>query len=231
MSLVNRGHHLRFQPDIQILKPGEQPSSILFITQGWMSIHRLTESGDEVTTRLYGPSEIVFGDLLFRQPSPLNIGATSKVPVHAFGIPSDLMRQALLVSPKLSINLLAIVAKDMHNMGYMLEQIAAYSAVERVEKLLLKIMLTTHGKPVSTFILPVKKNELAHLLGITRETFSRNLHELESRITTGHNNEMHLSDARDLCHTCDLYTAALCERFNEPAFCRFANECKKSTTI
>jgi CRP/FNR family transcriptional regulator len=226
VSMVNRCQHIHFRPREQVLEPGEKPSFILLILQGWISVYRLTENGHEATVRLYGPADVAFGDMLCDQSAPQNIGATSKVLTQAFGIPMHVMRHALSLSPKLGANLLEIVAQDMHNMSYLIEQITAYPAAERVERLLLQIMLLTHHQPVSAFTLPVKKNELADVLGITRETFSRNLHELEPDIATMPNGQIRLSDPSNLCHVCDLYTAKLCRRFNDPAICRYAPNCK-----
>lgn|GEM_PF-7006069 len=223
-AVVAHAHNFLFRPHSHLLEPNDKPGYMFILLQGWVTLYRLTESGKEVTIGLHGPSDLVFEDMLYHDASPSSTGATSKTFTQAVGIPMNVMRHGIQQNPRLGANLMALMGRNMQNMGYLVEQLAANPAGVRVEKMLLRIMLAIHKQPVRFFSLPITKGEIAQFLGLSRETFSRCLHELGSGGIHVHQNQVSMDSLQNLCKACDLHVAGMCTRFNDTNFCRHQKE-------
>ncbi len=75
-----------FAKDAFVLREGQLSDTYLFLEQGWMRGFALAPSGDEVTTGIFRPGQVVFEASSFfqRQPSMENIQALT--PCQAWGI-------------------------------------------------------------------------------------------------------------------------------------------------
>ncbi len=202
-----------------IIMPGDRPLYLYLIGDGWVKIYHLNEEGHETVFGLLGPHDLLFGDLMFLVEES-SVGAVAESSLELVALPVDVMLAMILKTPKLATNLMAIVADQMQHVVRLLEQVVAEPAMAKVLNTLLRLMLDGDNIPKKEFDLPLAKTEIAHCLGLSRETFSRCLARMEEYNIKIDGRRVVLEHDRALCPFCDPLMATHCHRFGEKNFCR-----------
>ncbi len=218
-ALAEAAAPLHLAAATHLLMPGATPSLVYLVTRGWVKLYRLNESGEETTTCLCGPGDIVLADLLF-YPHPASVGAQAESEVSLVMVPADILRRVQSLSPRFNLNLLQTLAEQSQRLMHQVEQLKTAPAVERIAGFLLRTMLDESGQPHAESELPFEKAKIADYLGLTPETFSRTLKELAARGITVRGRKVMLEDLRGLCANCDPVLAPRCTHAGSHSSCR-----------
>lgn len=164
----------------QILFHEGQPAPALFcIYSGRVKVYKTGARDEEHIIRLLGPTEIVgFRPILAGEPCAATAEAIEPATLCVFPPTSvfDLIRRM----PEFSMALLAKLARELRAS----EEQFMTRAQESVRRRVARILLTLHrspGTPGATRarpVVPVRRTEIAQMVGTTPETLSRVLHEL-----------------------------------------------------
>lgn len=174
-QLATRVRPRHYAAGEQLYGAGERNPSLYVIHTGRVKVTRLSESGREQVVRVLGPGDFL-GEASVLTGEPMDHFA---VTVEAGEIcslhPRDL-RDHLLSTPSVAVTMLATLSRRLGSTEEQLRAVTGDSAGRRVADYLLRL---TADAGRSTVRLPVAKKDVASQLGITPETLSRKLTQLE----------------------------------------------------
>ncbi|MBL8845960.1 MAG: Crp/Fnr family transcriptional regulator [Hyphomicrobium zavarzinii] len=198
----------KFERNVRIINQGDSPVGIFIILEGRVKVFRCTEDGDEIITRLLGPSESLLENVVFYgRPSP--VCAETESDAVLFAIPSSSLTHCIGSFPRFAMNMLGVLSERTNELMYQLELVTMHPAVERVAHFLLRVMLESGGPKVE-ITLPYEKAEVANHLGLTPETFSRCLKLLSARGIQVQGRQVRLEARDTLCFACDPLNSHKC---------------------
>jgi len=157
-----------------VFQPGVTGEALFLVKTGRVSIYRLAHDGRKVVLALLGPGG-AFGEMPFVGQS-MDDAYAEVVEDAALCIMSRVDLEDLLSRrPEIGIGLVRALARRVREMEDRLEELAVRSVPARVARLLLK--LSDAAGAVEGF----SHQELADLLGTSRETVSRALVEFRNQ--------------------------------------------------
>lgn len=154
---------------------------VLSIHSGRVKLTRPTSTGHEVVVGIRGPGELL-GVREALSGMPYQVSVVTLEPSIVCAVPREAFLDAVRGCPPLAMRLLGLLAKD-----YLLteEQLVARTHVgvaARTARLLVALadVRPVNGK-VAAPLVSMSREEMALLVGTTRETLSRSLHQLAKR--------------------------------------------------
>jgi len=182
-ALRTSGAPRRYGHGDVVVRQGEEVTCLRLVTQGAVRLSAIAPSGREVVVGLLGAGD-VFGELA------LLGGGASPVEARAVGEPTSVLvlqvgalRAVLERAPGTAEELLRLIAARLHHTAAALEEALAHDVPTRVS-LRLRHLARTHGTASSGGVrlhLPLTQEELARMVGATRESVNRSLAALASR--------------------------------------------------
>jgi CRP-like cAMP-binding protein len=162
-----------------LFRRGDLPAGFHVVAYGQVKLSLTTADGAEKVVEVIGPG-MSFGEavLLLERPYPVTaetLGDTLLVAVGKHALFAELDR-----NPLLARRMLAGLSMRVHRLMGDLEALSLHSATQRVIGYLLRDVPEPAGTGGVDLRLPVAKGVLASRLNITREHFSRILHELSA---------------------------------------------------
>jgi CRP/FNR family transcriptional regulator len=168
---------LRTFPKNVIIFDQEQESSGLFLIQkGSIKISRISPSGKEILLEILGPGKTLGEGGVFGSGKHADTAITAEE-TEVFFIPKNEFKQLLAENPQLYQSVLHCLVQWMDKLNSVIENINTTSAKDRVCGYLKKMQKEQQRTLVH---LTGKKHEVALMLGLRPETFSRTLAELET---------------------------------------------------
>jgi|SRR5690554_5781080 len=155
-----------------IYSAGDELSSLYVIHKGKVKISRITDDGKEQVLRILSDGEFL-GELALFQKKHTNTYAEAIEPCVVCLVENKVLSELMEKSPTLSLKMMNELSSRLEKAEALIEHSNLYSAKAKVARLLLE--LEKNG--LVTFV--TTKVTLASNLGITPETFSRKLKELE----------------------------------------------------
>ena len=163
---------------------GTAGDAMYVIEAGSLKISRITPSGKERIIRVLGQGEVI-GEMALFDDQPRSADAVSLEDTVLIRIPKVEFLNLLERIPLLAIRFLAVLASRLRKMNEKLEELTFLTARRRIARLLLEMMEVAAGEITGapTIRLKLTQEEMAALIGTSRETVSRILSDLqESRI-------------------------------------------------
>ncbi|BDS11335.1 response regulator [Aureispira anguillae] len=161
-----------------IFKENSHPRSVFWIKKGKAQTFKSNEYGKELTLSLYGDHDFIGISDAFRN-SPYQETAIAIDETEVVLIPKDEFMDWMRTDNSIAqhfIHLLAIKAGEKDN--HLLE--LAYSSVrKRVAESLLRLFRHYKEDDHSLFKINIRREELAHIVGTTKETVTRTLSEFK----------------------------------------------------
>ncbi|QPC83706.1 Crp/Fnr family transcriptional regulator [Phototrophicus methaneseepsis] len=154
---------------------GDLAEGLWVVERGRVKIYKLSPEGNEHILHLRGPGK-TFNDIgaLDGGNNPANAAALSSE-VQVWLIPSEVITHILTQNPKLSINVIRLLAKRVRSLVGQIEDLALYSVIVRLARFLIKQVddpsLSGPG---------ITRTAIAAHLNTTPQTISVALRELES---------------------------------------------------
>jgi CRP/FNR family transcriptional regulator len=164
-----------------VVRQGDRSACLFLVTAGIVRLASVTRDGREVVVALLGRGELFGESSLLGRPSPVEARAVGTTDVVA--MPLARIRDVLHHHPSTAEELLRLVAARLHQTSGALEDALAGALATRVSGRLRELAMT-HGVARDDGVridVPLTREELARMVGATREAVSRTLGTLAAR--------------------------------------------------
>lgn len=168
---------LKAKKDNVILSPDIVSPGLYLIGKGRVKVFRLNSNGKELILHLLKDGDC-FGEKSAMDGAPQGDFVTATTETSLFLLPREKLHDLLQKHPKLYPSVLRSICRWMDHLNGVIESISLSSARERVSVFLKRLVVEQESDLVS---LPHKKHEVALMLGLRPETFSRALAEIEEQ--------------------------------------------------
>jgi CRP-like cAMP-binding protein len=160
--------------------PDEPGESVLLLTRGRVKIMALTPDGRETIFAFIEPGEL-FGELAVLDPAPRSEHAEAVEDSHALAIPREELLWLMGRRPDVAMSVTKLLGLRLRRIENRLKNLLFRSNRERTVAVLLEL-LGSHGQLVGgrwEIGLRLSHQELANLIGATRETVTLTLGQLQ----------------------------------------------------
>lgn len=174
MEIVNIAHAKRFEKGTMIYSMGDINHALYVLYEGKIKITRTNSSGKEQVIRVLGPGEFL-GEFALFSEMELNENAEVIETATVCVIQSDEFRKMVEKHPSISFKIFDVLSRRLEKAEQTIEDISLKSVNQRISEMLLKLF-----DEEDTVKLPMNKGDIASQLGMSKESFSRKLTELEN---------------------------------------------------
>lgn len=162
-----------------IYLPGDPSHSIYFLKEGRMKITGLSEDGHEVLLDVIGPGEI-FGEVGAIQESPRTTSAQALEDSLLCEMHRNDFEALLATYPKMSLHVLKRVGFRLKKVEAQLLSLICKDVSTRVREALIDLIgVESTARPNPPVKIGLTQQDLANLIGASRQETSRALRELE----------------------------------------------------
>ena len=164
-----------------IVRQGDRVSSLFLVTSGAVRLSSVTASGREIVVGLLCRGDLFGESALLGDPSLVRAQAVGPTTVLALPIAS--MRAMLERTPATAEELLRLIAARLHRTSAALEDAMAADLPRRVVGRL-RELADDHGVPGPHGVrlrIPLTQDELARMVGASRESVNRTVGALAAR--------------------------------------------------
>lgn len=216
-TLLSHSILQKFEAGRLLIQQGDVPNHMYLIIEGGLRTFRIDEEGNEATIRILSPGDTCMDAVIFMNgPSPVNVQVS--MDSQLLMIPERIVKSQVLSDPQFAGNILRILARHYKSAVQQIDAMKIKSPVQRVGFYFLLRSIES-GKDNLEFKLPFQKQVIANYLGMTPETFSRTLKQMNQLGVSVKDETITLRDAFCLCHFCDTDIAAMCP-LNSNESCR-----------
>ena len=157
-----------------VARRGEPVPGLFAVAYGMVKLTLRGATGTERVLRLVGPSQ-TFGEVVLFLQKPLPLDAVAVVDTRLVLVPAAPLLALTDRDPHFARSLVASLCQRMHALVCDFEATTMHGAAERLAAYLESLAASPEAARVT---LPAAKKLIAARLGMTKETFSRALHEL-----------------------------------------------------
>jgi CRP/FNR family transcriptional regulator, cyclic AMP receptor protein len=181
-ALTKQLQPVDFAPGHVIFAEGEPGDRLFIIISGKVKIGRGYPDGRENLLTIMGPSDM-FGELSIFDPGPRTSSATTITEVRAASMDSDALRAWISDRPEIAERLLRVLARRLRRTNSNLTDLIFIDVSGRVAKRLLALAqrFGTREGGAMRLTHDLTQEELAQLVGATRETVNKALAEFAHR--------------------------------------------------
>lgn len=165
-----------------IYTEGQSDDRLYFITSGKIKFGRRCAEGRRHLLAIMGPPEM-FGELSIFDPGPHTSTATAVTDVHALSMHRDVLRAWVAHHPKIGDHLLRTLARRLRHTDHQLSDLIFTDAAGRMAKQLLRLAQQFGIQEDGAVRVnhDLTQEELAQLIGASRETVNKLLTEFTQR--------------------------------------------------
>lgn len=166
----------RYQRGEVIFHEDDPGDRMHIIVEGSVKISVTSEDGREKNIALFKPGEC-FGEMALLDGSNRSATATAMEALETLVLMRDDFQEFLAVNPRVSVEITNMLTQRLRNVNQMLVDTAFLDVPTRVAKQLLALASSYAGdsEPAEPRVVPLGQDELASLVGASRETVSRAL--------------------------------------------------------
>ena len=164
-----------------IVRQGGAVTSLFLVTAGAVRLSSVTASGREVVVGLLCRGDLFGESALLGHSSQVHARAVG--PTTVLALPISSLRAILERNPETAEQLLRLVAARLHRTSAALEEALAADVSTRVAGRL-RELATHHGVPGPAGVrlrVPITQDELARMVGASREAVNRSVGALAAR--------------------------------------------------
>jgi CRP/FNR family transcriptional regulator, cyclic AMP receptor protein len=165
-----------------LFREGDQGDRLYVIGEGKIKLGLTSADGRENLLAILGPGEM-FGELSLFDPGPRTATATAIAETQLLALGHEDLDSFLLGRPAVAANLLTALARRLRRANETLADLVFTDVPGRVAKALLDLSIR-FGRPAEDGILvahDLTQEELAQLVGASRETVNKALADFASR--------------------------------------------------
>lgn len=164
-----------YQKGETIFNQGDTSKDLYIVHKGQVKISRYTKDGKEQVLRTLEPGSFTGELSLFLEDEHSNFAMVTE-DTEICHLDGDKFKELLGEMPSISLKLLTEMSKRLDDTEGTVESIGAMSVEARIVN---KLFELAQGE--ATFSLPYSKRDMASLLGMSSESLSRKLRELETQ--------------------------------------------------
>ena len=164
-----------------VTRQGAAVTSLFLVTSGAVRLSAVTESGREIVVGLLCRGDLFGEAALLGEPSQVRAQAVGPTTVLAMPLPA--LRSLLECHPATAEQLLRMIATRLHRTSEALEDALTAGVSGRVAGRL-RDLAARHGEPGPAGIrlrVPLTQDELARMVGASREAVNRTVGALSAR--------------------------------------------------
>jgi len=170
--------HLRLAANEMLYMPEEPGAQVYLIVEGEIRLYKINAEGREFTVGIFGPEEIV-GESELLSGSKRGCYAMARGTAHLLALDKRAFLEHLEASPREALELMRFVSLKNQMIERKLESLLFKSAHAKVAEQLLALA-EQHARPAPAALglgavaidYPITHQEIANLIGATRETVS-----------------------------------------------------------
>lgn len=165
-----------------LFEEGDPGDRLYIIAEGKIKLGHTSTDGRESLLAILGPGEII-GELTLFDPGPRSTTATAVSPVSMLSLEHSALMEILDVNPALAKHMLRALAQRLRRTNESLSDLVFSDVPGRVAKALLDLS-DRFGNPADNGVhVPhdLTQEELAQLVGASRETVNKSLADFVSR--------------------------------------------------
>ncbi|MBX6352389.1 MAG: Crp/Fnr family transcriptional regulator [Thermoflavifilum sp.] len=158
-----------------VFMEGEDRQAVYFIRRGLIKIVKVDEEGREHIVNILGAGEM-FPHVGFFQEGPYPASAQAMETSLLLAIRNAAFDALLMEHPDIARKVMRVMGSKILQLQAKLQELAVYDSRERVIALIRHFVDehgTRHPDGTATFRLPVTHAEMAHMVGLTRESVNR----------------------------------------------------------
>ncbi len=160
---------------------GDASDGVYFVERGRVKVYRLSVDGREITLGILGPGDI-FGEESLLRADPRETFSEALEPSTVFFVDAREFRRIASRSPALAMRLFEIAGTRLARTQQQVEDLAFRGVTRRIANLLIG-MADDHGVTEGSEIVLTPRlthQQMASLVGTTRETFTATLSKLSN---------------------------------------------------
>lgn len=213
-ALLHESELRRFRKGKLLILEGEPVSRLYIILQGWIKIFNGSESGQEAVLQMVTAGDTLMETaVLLSSSSPVSAQIVEDAQLLSF--PAPLIRKFIRNNSSFALSMLNSLSLKSQVLVRQLETSRLKSAPERVGWFLLHSYLNQDDQ--KGFVeLPYDKANIASLLDMRPETFSRALKTLRGQGFEIQENRIKMPGKHALCQFCDAHLAVGCQMAATP---------------
>ena len=171
----------RLPHDGVVVRQGDRTTCLFLVTKGAVRLSAVTADGREAVVAFLGPGDLFGESALLGRPSAVEARAIGHTEIVVLPLPY--VREVLRHSPVTAEELLRLVASRLHRTSRALQETLVGSVPARLSSRL-RDLAETHGAAAPDGVrieVPMTQEELARLVGASREAVNRTLGGLFAR--------------------------------------------------
>ena len=175
-TLADKFHPVRYRRGEVIFREGEPAERLFLIKDGRVKLSTSSPSGQELLIGVLGRGQI-FGELAIIDRGPRAMDARTMEDAELYTFGGDVFWTMLENRPALARRLLELMARRLRRADQTSQDLVFFDAPTRLARRLLELA-DEHGEPVSgseavRITVRVTQEELAQMIGVTRESANR----------------------------------------------------------
>ena len=182
-ALRSRGWRRRFARGAVLFEEGGSSEQVMIVMSGRVKISHFTADGREIILAVRGPGELL-GELSAIDQEPRSATALAAEPVEALVMTVEDFQQFISTTPRAAMVMLLGLVRRLREADRKRIEFASFDTVGRVALRLLDLA-KQFGEPAGgtavRITLPLSQQELAGLIGASREAVSKALQQLRKR--------------------------------------------------
>lgn len=181
-NLASFAYPKSFSKGEVIFRQSDPGNYFFLVKKGNVKITSSSEEGQEVTLAIIEEKEC-FGEMSLLDEEKRSAAAVALSDSEILYIPREAFLKFLNQFPLVAVKLLAVLSRRLRRADEKIESLVFHSAKERLLRLLTE-WIDTHGENVEGAIFvkqPLTHQEIANLIGTTRETTTRIFKELRQK--------------------------------------------------
>ena len=165
-----------FKKGTTIFHEGQPGVAFYIVKSGRIKVFKLAEDGRELILGIFGDGAL-FGDVPVFDGGPYPAGATALVDTRVYSINREDFERLVAGHPNMSLKVIRVLGRRLRQAHGFVMDIAMKSAPQRLSSLLLKLAEEYGVREDQGLVLdlPLTRQEIAELMGVSRETAIREL--------------------------------------------------------
>lgn len=165
-----------YKKGVTIFHEGQPGMAFYVVKSGRVKVFKLAADGRELILGIFGDGAL-FGDVPVFDGGPYPAGAATLVDTQVYSINRDDFDRLVTDRPEIALKVIRVLGKRLRQAHGFVMDIAMKSAPQRLSSLLLKLageygVRTEGGLAID---IPLTRQEIAELMGVSRETAIREL--------------------------------------------------------
>lgn len=184
-----------------IIHQGESFDNVYFLSQGFVKIYDIDERGEEHSISVFGPGSIFPVTFLLNDlPPNYFFFYEAMSPAACYVAGAEVVHSFLYGNPQISLELLDYVTRAYINLANRIQKLEKARVSERLDFILFHLAQSLGGEQTDIVRLdvPISQEELASLVGVTRESLSLEVNQRNDHRPYWKDNQYTYIDMRNL---------------------------------